>query len=126
VDVTGGKAGNPMGDKEGHVRDLIQTYVDQGWDRRLIVLRWLVDSNGRMEWDRFRRMCSTQWYPLSYYVLYSQLSRDGLVFTKWLYDRRPDEKGAWTYTLIPDEVYPAVKSEIERHREEIDVLTKGG
>ena len=67
-------------------------------------------------------MCSLQWYPLSFYVLYVQLFRDGLLVTKWLYSDQPDEADAWAHVVIPDDVYPILSAQLAVFGAEIEKL----
>lgn len=107
---------------EEDARALLQEYAEKGWIRRLTALQWLVDAGGKVEWQHFRQLCSETWYPLSYYPLYLQLADDGLISTRWLFAAQPDEREAWTYTLIPADILSAVARELARLRETIDAL----
>jgi len=107
---------------ENDARVLLRKYAERGWIRRLTALQWLVDAGGKIEWQCFRQLCSETWYPLTYYLLYLQLADDGLVSTRWLFAGRPDEREAWTYTLIPADFLPAVAEELARLRETVDAL----
>lgn len=107
---------------EEDARALLRRYVQKGWARRLTALQWLVDAGGKIEWQCFRQLCSETWYPLSYYPLYLQLADDGLIATRWQFSGQPDEREAWTYTLILAELLPAVADELARLGEAIDAL----
>ena len=101
------------------IQELLNRYLLRGWQRRLRMIKFLLDNNGRVEWDKFRDECIKHWGKISYTIIANQLYKDGLLIPEW------NEKEFWNYVKIPEELLPIIKNEMEKRRLEIEKILEG-